>query len=86
MYGVPANVHRINSTISTRPVLDKQGICPCPRTVADLLAPAESCTRTGIPPFAVGSREPWTLELLLFESCWSRARVRTSTRLLPRAG
>lgn len=67
MYGVPANLQRINSVFFNKAVLDKYGIVE-PHTLKDLLAAGRKLHDNGMPLFAVGSREPWTLELLFFES------------------
>ena len=66
MYGVPANVHRINSVFLNKKVLDKYGLS-VPQTVADLHTMARKLKGTGVSVMAVGSKEPWTLALLAFE-------------------
>jgi glucose/mannose transport system substrate-binding protein len=67
MYGVPLNLQRVNSVFFNKAVLERYGIAP-PRTLDDLLAAGRKLHDQGIPLLAVGSREPWTLELLFFES------------------
>ncbi len=67
IYGVPAHVHRINQIFYNRAVLQRAGR-PLPRGVDELLALGERLRRLGIPLFAVGSKAPWTLSLLIFES------------------
>ena len=66
MYGLPSNVHRINSLFYNRRVFDKYGLT-VPATVADMKAIGKKLKGTGITPLAVGSKEPWTLALLGFE-------------------
>ncbi len=66
MYGLPSNVHRINSLFYNRRVFDKYGLT-VPTTVADLKAIGKKLKGSGVAPLAVGSKEPWTLALLGFE-------------------
>ena len=66
MYGVPSNVHRINSLFYNRRVFDKYGLT-VPTTVADMKAIGKKLKGTGVAPLAIGSKEPWTLALLGFE-------------------
>ncbi len=66
MYGLPSNVHRINSLFYNRRVFEKYGLS-VPTTVADLKAIGKKLKGTGVAPLAVGSKEPWTLALLGFE-------------------
>lgn len=66
IYGVPSNVHRINSLFYNRRVFQKYGLA-VPTTVADLKAIGKKLKGTGVAPLAVGSKEPWTLALLGFE-------------------
>jgi glucose/mannose transport system substrate-binding protein len=66
MYGLPSNVHRINSLFYNRRVFDKYGLT-VPTTVADMKAIGKKLKGTGVAPLAVGSKEPWTLALLGFE-------------------
>jgi len=66
IYGLPANVHRINSVFYNRRVFDKYGLT-VPATVADLKSIGKKLKGTGIVPLAMGSKEPWTLALLGFE-------------------
>ena len=67
MYGVPSNVHRINSIFYNRRVFDKYGLA-VPTSVADFRGMARKLKGTGVSLFAVGSKEPWTLALIAFES------------------
>lgn len=66
MYGLPSNVHRINSLFYNRRVFDKYGLT-VPTTVADMKAIGKKLKGTGVAPLAMGSKEPWTLALLGFE-------------------
>jgi glucose/mannose transport system substrate-binding protein len=66
MYGLPSNVHRINSLFYNRRVFDKYGLT-VPATVADMKAIGQKLKGTGVVPLAIGSKEPWTLALLGFE-------------------
>jgi len=66
MYGLPSNVHRINSLFYNRRVFDKYGLT-VPATVADMKAIGQKLKGTGVVPLAMGSKEPWTLALLGFE-------------------
>jgi glucose/mannose transport system substrate-binding protein len=66
IYGVPANVHRNNTVFYNKHVFAKFGLSE-PASVADLLAQGATLRDRGVPLIAVGSREPWTLSLLLFE-------------------
>jgi glucose/mannose transport system substrate-binding protein len=67
IYGVPSNVHRINSVFLNKKVLETYGLS-VPGTVADLKTMAKRLKGTGVSLIAVGSKEPWTLALLAFES------------------
>jgi glucose/mannose transport system substrate-binding protein len=66
IYGVPANVHRNNTVFYNKHVLARFGLGE-PATLADLLAQGKALRDRGVPLLAVGSREPWTLSLLMFE-------------------
>jgi len=66
IYGVPADVHRNNTVFYNKHVLARFGLGE-PASVADLLAQGRKLRDRGVPLIAVGSREPWTLSLLLFE-------------------
>jgi len=66
IYGVPANVHRNNTVFYNKHVFAKFGLAE-PASVADLLAQGRKLRERGVPLIAVGSSEPWTLSLLVFE-------------------
>ena len=67
MYGVPSNVHRINSIFYNQKVFEKYGLT-LPTSVADFRTMAKKLKGTGVSLLAVGSKEPWTLALVTFES------------------
>ena len=67
MYGVPSNVHRINSIFYNPKVFEKYGLTQ-PTSVADFRDMARKLKGTGVSLLAVGSKEPWTLALVTFES------------------
>jgi glucose/mannose transport system substrate-binding protein len=66
LYGVPANIHRLNTIFYNRSVFRRYGLSE-PRTLADLPRSNQKLSGSGIHLLALGSREPWTLELLAFE-------------------
>jgi glucose/mannose transport system substrate-binding protein len=66
LYGVPSNIHRINSVFYNKHVFRRFGLAE-PTSVDDLRAIGRKLAGTGVAPIAVGSREPWTLALLMFE-------------------
>ena len=66
IYGIPTNIHRINSVFYNKKVLRERGLTE-PKTVDDLTALGARLKRDSIPLFALGSREPWTLVLFVFE-------------------
>lgn len=67
LYAVPSNVHRINSVFYNKHVFERYGL-DVPKNVADLERIGERLASANVPLFAVGSREPWTLALFVFES------------------
>ncbi len=66
IYGVPANVHRNNMVFYNKRLFATLGLA-APTSVADLLAQGAKLRDRGVPLLAVGSREPWTLSLFMFE-------------------
>jgi glucose/mannose transport system substrate-binding protein len=66
IYGVPADLHRNNTVFYNKRVFAKYGLAE-PQTVADLAAMGGKLRGSGVPLIAVGSREPWTVALLMFE-------------------
>jgi len=66
IYGVPADLHRNNTVFYNKKIFARYGLAE-PKTLADLTAMGEKLRGSGIPLIAVGSREPWTVALLMFE-------------------
>jgi glucose/mannose transport system substrate-binding protein len=66
LYAVPANVHRLNDMYYNRAIFRTYGLDE-PKTVDDLIAIGRKLAGTSVVPIALGSRDPWTLELLVFE-------------------
>jgi glucose/mannose transport system substrate-binding protein len=60
-------VHRLNEIFFNPEVLREVGARP-PERVEDLIALGEALARRGIPLLAIGSQDPWTLSVLIFES------------------
>jgi glucose/mannose transport system substrate-binding protein len=66
LYGVPTNIHRLNTVFYNRSVFRKYGLGE-PKTLDDLKRVRRRLAGTGVHALAIGTREPWTLELLAFE-------------------
>lgn len=66
-YAVPANVHRLNALFYNPRVLREAGAA-VPQRIEDLFALGDRLARRGIPLLAVGSKDPWTLSVLIIES------------------
>jgi glucose/mannose transport system substrate-binding protein len=66
IYGVPSNVHRLNSVYYNKRVFEKYGLSR-PTSIADFKSIAQKLAGTGVSALAIGSREPWTLALVTFE-------------------
>jgi glucose/mannose transport system substrate-binding protein len=66
LYGVPADIHRLNTIFYNRKVFRTYGLSE-PKTVADFRSMAHKLEGTGVHLFGLGTREPWTLSLLAFE-------------------
>jgi glucose/mannose transport system substrate-binding protein len=67
MYAVPANVHRINDVFFNPAVLRLVHAEP-PQSLDEMFVLAERLKRRGIPLLAVGSKDPWTLSILIVET------------------
>jgi glucose/mannose transport system substrate-binding protein len=67
VYAVPANVHRLNTVFFNPTVLREVGALP-PARVEDLFVLGDALARRGIPLLAVGSKDPWTLSVIIIES------------------
>jgi glucose/mannose transport system substrate-binding protein len=67
IYGVPANIHRINSLFYSVKAFTAAGVEP-PTTTAALLTVAEQLKAAGYTPICIGSEHWWTVSLLAFEN------------------
>ena len=67
VYGVPLDIHRLNTLFYNQPLFTQYGL-KVPNTLDDLFAVAQSFQAAGVVPIALGSKEPWTVSLLLFEN------------------
>jgi glucose/mannose transport system substrate-binding protein len=67
MYGVPVNIHRINSLFVNKKMLADNGIAN-PETLEQLHAAADTLIAAGITPMTIGSVNQWTLDMLYLES------------------
>jgi glucose/mannose transport system substrate-binding protein len=65
-YGVPVNIYRLNTVFYSKSVFERFQLTE-PKSPDDFVAMNEKLRGSGIPLFAVGSREPWTLALIAFE-------------------
>lgn len=65
-YGVPVNIYRLNTVFYSKRIFERFQLTE-PKSPDDFAAMAEKLRGSGIPLFAVGSREPWTLALIAFE-------------------
>jgi glucose/mannose transport system substrate-binding protein len=66
LYGIPANVHRLNSVFYSRKVFERFGLSE-PKSVDDLRAMGKKLRGSGVSLLALGSHEPWTVSLMVFE-------------------
>ncbi len=66
MYAVPSNLHRLNVVYFNKKVFAEHHV-PLPTSIADLERAGEVLRAAGVDLFAVGSRDPWTLSLFVFE-------------------
>jgi glucose/mannose transport system substrate-binding protein len=66
LYGLPATVHRLNSTFYNKALLAANGLSP-PASVAALKAAGRKLRAAGIPLFAMSGKEPWQLGHFVFE-------------------
>jgi glucose/mannose transport system substrate-binding protein len=67
VYGVPLDIHRLNTLFYNQQLFTQYGLS-VPTTLAELFAVAQSFQDAGVVPIALGSKEPWTVSLLLFEN------------------
>jgi glucose/mannose transport system substrate-binding protein len=66
IYGVPSNVHRLNTIFYNKKVFERFGLTE-PTTIPELQAMGRKLQGTGVSLLAIGSREPWTVALFVFE-------------------
>jgi glucose/mannose transport system substrate-binding protein len=66
-YGVPLNVHRVNTLFYNKHVFEQVGLRP-PETLDELFEVAAALKAEGFIPIALGTNDPSTLPLLLFEN------------------
>jgi len=67
IYGVPANIHRINALFYSIPAFEAAGVSP-PTTREELLSVAQALEAANYTPMCIGSEHWWTLNLLTFEN------------------
>jgi glucose/mannose transport system substrate-binding protein len=66
LYGLPSDLHRINMLFYNKKVFQRLGLSR-PTSLEDLKILARKIRRAGIDPLALGTKEPWSLSLLIFE-------------------
>ncbi len=66
-YSVALNVHRINSLFYNKKIMEEEGLS-VPETTDELLVTAAALEDAGYTPLCIGSSDPWTLALLVFEA------------------
>jgi glucose/mannose transport system substrate-binding protein len=66
-YSVALNVHRINSLFYNKEIMAEEGLS-VPETTDELLVTAAALEDAGYTPLCIGSSDPWTLALLVFEA------------------
>jgi glucose/mannose transport system substrate-binding protein len=67
VYGVPLDIHRLNTLFFNRGLFAESGLAP-PTTLDDLFTDADVLQANGVRPLALGTKDPWTVALLLFEN------------------
>jgi glucose/mannose transport system substrate-binding protein len=67
LYAVPLDIHRTNLLFYSERIFSDNGLRP-PSALDDLHAVAEILRGRGVVPFAMGFRDPWTLNMLAFEA------------------
>jgi glucose/mannose transport system substrate-binding protein len=63
IYAVPANIHRGNALFYNKKVFTDNNITP-PKTWDEVFAAAETLKAKGIPAFAVGGKDSWSVTML----------------------
>lgn len=66
LYAVPVNVQRINSVFYSKKFFREHGLTE-PKSLEDLRTMGDRLKSKNLPLFALGTREPWTLTLFIFE-------------------
>ena len=66
IYAAPSNVHRLNTVFYNKRIFAEHGLAE-PKSLAELKILVQKLEGTGVSPIALGSREPWTLALFVFE-------------------
>lgn len=66
LYGVPLNIHRINSFFYNRAVLEEHDIAP-PTTLEELNQACATLRAAGLTPIALGNENAWVLQQFVFE-------------------
>jgi glucose/mannose transport system substrate-binding protein len=67
-YAVPLNIHRVNTLYYNTQLFADAGVTKPPATLDELFTVAATLKARGITPIALGTKDPWTLPLLLFEN------------------
>jgi glucose/mannose transport system substrate-binding protein len=69
LYAIPVNVHRNNSLFYNKKIFDQNNLTP-PTTLAELTQVADALSKAPnkVIPLAIGSSEPWTISLFVFEN------------------
>jgi glucose/mannose transport system substrate-binding protein len=67
LYAVPLDIHRTNLLFYSERIFSDHGLRP-PGTLDELHAVAARLRSRGVVPFAMGFRDPWTLNMLAFEA------------------
>lgn len=67
IYGVPANIHRLNSLFYNKQIFEDEELS-VPETTEELLSTAKALKSAGYTPLCIGSSDSWTLALLLLEN------------------
>jgi glucose/mannose transport system substrate-binding protein len=69
LYAIPVNVHRNNSLFYNKKIFDQNNLTP-PTTLDELTQVADALSKAPnkVIPLAVGSREGWTVTMLVFEN------------------
>jgi glucose/mannose transport system substrate-binding protein len=66
-YAVPIDIHRTNTLFYNKKLFDRLKL-DLPSSFGDLFKVASVLEGNGITPFAIGSKQPWTLSMIAFEN------------------